>query len=115
MDHCEPLDLARIGGDDELAELAMRHAVRDTEIIEQASAARTVVGAQRAGRIIKAGVNDLAVARGNPGAHGGGCFRNHHVVAGERGRTRDREPHDARSDHQHLHPRSAHSSTGRPA
>ena len=116
MDHCEPLDLARVGGDDELAELAMWHAVRGTEIIEHASAARTVVGAQRARRVIKAGVNDLAVARGNPRAHGRGRFRNHHVVSGERGRAGDRESDHTRSDHQHLHSRHvAHSSTGRPA
>jgi hypothetical protein len=116
VERCEPLDLARVGGDDELAALAMRHAVRGAEIVEHASAARAVVGAQRARRVIKAGVNDLAVARGNPGAHGGGRFRHHHVVSGQRGRARDRESDDARSDHEHLHPlRPAHSSTGRPA
>jgi len=116
MDRFEPPDFVGVGGDDELAAFAVRHAVRGAEIVEHAPPARAVIGAPRAGRIIKPRVDDLAVARGDAGADAGGRLRNHHVMSGDGGRARDRQPDHARSDHQHLHPPCpAHISTGSPA
>ena len=86
----QSLDFARVGGDDKLAAFAVRHAVRGAEFVEHAPAARAVIGAPRTGRIIKAGVDDLAVARGHPSADAGGGFRHHHVVAGVRRRAGNR-------------------------
>jgi hypothetical protein len=112
----QPRQFVGIGGDDELAAFAVGHAVRGAERVEHAPAARAVIGAPRFGGIVKAGVDHFAVARGDAGADAGGRFRHHHGVPGERGGARHRQPHHARSDHQHLHPRRlAHSSTGSPA
>ena len=59
--------------------------------------------AQRAGRIVHAGVDHLAVARGNAAADAGGLLGGDDIMAGERGRARDREPDDTGSDDQDLH------------
>src|SRR5262249_10703945 len=45
VDRREPFALARVGGDDELAAFAVRHAVRGAEIVEHAPSARAVVRA----------------------------------------------------------------------
>src|SRR5262249_61133363 len=81
VDRREPFALARVGGDDELAAFAVRHAVRGAEIVEHAPSARAVVRAPRSGRIIKPRVDDLAVARGDAGADAGGRLRHHHVMS----------------------------------
>jgi hypothetical protein len=116
VDRLEPSDFVGIGGDDELAAFAVRHAVRGAKIVKHAPSARTVIRAPRAGRIIKPRVDDLAVAGRDASADAGGRLRHHHVMSGDGSHPRDRQPDHARSDHQHLHPPGpAHISTGSPA
>ena len=98
------------GGDDQLAALAMRHAVRGAELVHQPAAARTVIGAQRPGRVIHAAVDHLAVARRHAVADALGRLGDDDLMALERRRARDRKPHHAGADDQNLHqcdPRSA--------
>src|SRR6476469_9507891 len=63
----QALALALVGGDDEFAALAMRHAVRSAKGVQHPPPAGAVKGAARASRIIEPGMDDLAVARGHPG------------------------------------------------
>ncbi len=95
--------LCRIGRHDELAAFAMRDAARSAEFIEHAPPARAVTGAERAGRIINAGMNDFAVARGHSVADAAGRLGNDHVMAAQRRRARDRKPDNTRANHQYLH------------
>jgi hypothetical protein len=115
-DAVQPLGLGLVGGDDQLAALAMRHAVGRAKFVEHPPRARAVIGALRAGRIIEPGVDHLAVARGHAGTDPGCGFRDDHLVAGERDRARHREPDHSGADHQHLHllSPSPHASTGSP-
>ena len=92
-----------VGGDDQLAAFAMRHAVRGAEVVEHPPAAHAVPRAQRIGRIIKAAMDHLAIARGHAVGDAAGHFGNGHVVAGERRGARHRKPNDTRADHQNLH------------
>jgi hypothetical protein len=92
-----------LGRDNQLAALAMRHAVRGAEFVQQAAAARTVVRAQRAGRVVHAGVDHLAVAGRYAVADAARGFGNDHLMAGERRRACDRKPHHARADDENLH------------
>ena len=96
-----------IGGDDELAAFAVRHAVRGAEVVEHAPAAHAVDRAQRAGRIIKAAMDHFGVARGHAVGDAAGRLGHGHVVAGKRRGARDREPNHAGADHQNLHCASA--------
>jgi hypothetical protein len=99
----EPLALALVGGDDELAAFAMGYAVGGAKGVKEPPPARAVTRPQRAGRVVEPGVNDFAVARGHTVADAGGRFRDHHLVPGCGGRARDRKPQHARSDHKDLH------------
>ena len=103
LDLPDLVELRLVGGDDELAAFAMRHAMRDTEFVEPAPPAHAVAPAQRAGGVIHAAMDDLAVARGNAGTDGVRRFGHHHLVALARGRARHRQPDHAGSDHQDLH------------
>jgi hypothetical protein len=99
-------DLFQLGvarGNDQLAAFAVRHAMRCAKGIEQQPALRAVARAQRMRRIIHSSVDDLAVARGNAGADGGGHFGDDDVVAGKRRGARDRETDDPGSDDENLH------------
>ena len=63
------LDLGQfrlIGGDDELAAFAVRHAVRRAEVVEHAPAAHAVDRAQRVGRIIKAAMDHFELREDTP-------------------------------------------------
>ena len=91
------------GRDNELAAFVVGYAMRGAEVVEQAAAARAVAGAQRAGRIVDAGVNDLAVARGHAVADAAGRLGDDHIVAAAGGGAGDREPHCASADDQDLH------------
>jgi hypothetical protein len=102
----DPLDLGglfRVGRDDQLADLAVRHAVARAERVQLAPALHAVLRALRGGRIIHAGVDHLAVARGHAIADAAGRFRDDHLMAGKRSLTRDREPDHAGADNQDLH------------
>jgi hypothetical protein len=78
-------------------------AVRSAEVVEQAAAARAVPRAQRAGRIIDAGVNDLAVARGHAVADAAGRLGDDHVMAAQRRRPGDGKSNYARANDEYLH------------
>ena len=95
--------LLRIGSDDELAALLVRHAVRGAEGVEQPAAIDTVSRAQRPGRVIHAAMNDLAVARGDAGADGVFGFRHDDVVASHGDGARHGQTDDAGADNQYLH------------
>src|SRR6516165_6609274 len=95
--------LVLVGGDDQLAALVVRNSMRGAEVIEHASAAHAVLGARGVGRIIDAGVNDLAVARRHSVADSAGRLGDDHIVACERRRTGDRKSDNARADDQDLH------------
>ena len=86
-----------------LPHLRCGDAVRGAEFVEHAAAARAVQRALRAGRIIHAAMDHLAVARGHAIADAAGRFRDDHLVAGKRRRARDREPDHACSDDEDLH------------
>ena len=58
---------------------------------------------KRAGRIIHAGMDHLAVARGHAVADAAGRFRDDHLMAGKRRRARDREADHAGADDENLH------------
>ena len=100
------LDLGQfrlIGGDDELAAFAVRHAVRGAELVEHAPAAHAVDRAQRAGRIIQAAMDHFGVARRHAIGDAAGRLGHGHVVAGKRRGARDGQPDHAGADHQNLH------------
>ncbi len=118
IEHREPLDAVRLAlpldrgelhlfgrvrRDDQLAALAVRHVVRGAIGVKHAPPARAVDRAQRAGRVVHAGVDHLAVARGNAAADAGCLLGDDDIMAGERGRARNREPDDAGTDDQNLH------------
>ena len=84
VDFFDPGGFPLVGGDDELAAFAVRHAVRGAELVEHPSRARAVIGALGAGRVIEPGVDDLAVARRGAGADAVGRFRHDHLMAGHR-------------------------------
>ena len=102
-DRFEPNGFGIVGGHDELAALAVRHAMRGAEVVEHPPPAGTMIRPLGAGRVIEAGVDDLAVAGGHAGADAGGGLRDDHLVSGKRGRAPNRKPDHARSDHQNLH------------
>ena len=80
-------ELARLGpvsGDDELPAVFMRHAVIGTELIKRTLSGDAEARHQAVLRIVDAGVNDLAVARGNAGADRLRCFENDHLAALDR-------------------------------
>ena len=74
-----------VGGHDELAAFAMGDAVRGAKFVQQPPAAHTMRGALRAGRIIEAAMDHLAVARGDAIGDAAGRLGNRDVVAGKRG------------------------------
>jgi len=102
-DRIEPLDLAVVGSDNELAAFAMWHPVGGAEVVEHPPAAWAVIGALRTCRIVEASVDDLAIARRNAGTDAGGALGDDHLVPRECRRARDSEPDHARAYHQNLH------------
>ena len=82
LDRAQRLDLRRRRRDDELAAAPMADAARLAIGIEQAPAGDAEPRLQRAGRVVEAGVDDLAVARADAVADAGGRLRGR----GSRGR-----------------------------
>ncbi len=104
------LDLGQFGRirrHDELAAFAMSDAVGRAKLVEQPPSARAVAGAQRAGRVVEAAVDHLAVARGDAVGDAAGRFGDGDIVPAQSRRARDRKPDDARADHKDLHRVSA--------
>ena len=98
-------ELGLVGRDDQLAAFVGGDAVRGAEFVQHAPPAHAMARAQRCGRIIDAGVNDLAVARRHAVADAAGRLGDDHVVPAQRRRARDRKPDNARADDQYLHAR----------
>lgn len=65
------LPLPLILRDDPLPRLAVRHAAGSAEVVEALAAADAQGGLEGGGRVVEAGVDDLAVAGGGLGAEGG--------------------------------------------
>jgi hypothetical protein len=97
----------RVGGHDELAAFAMGDAVRGAKFIQHPPAAHTMSRPLRAGRIIKAAMDHLAVARGDAIGNAAGRLGHRDVVAAQRRVARDGKPDDAGADDQNLHRVSA--------
>src|SRR6516225_1598073 len=81
----------------------MGHAMRGAEFVQHPSAAHAMPGAQRVGRIIKPGMDHLAVPRGDAVGDPTGHFGDGHFMTGLRRSARDGKPDDASADHQNLH------------
>ena len=95
--------LRRVGRDDKLAAATVLDAVAGAILVQHAPAAHAVARAQRIGRIVHAGMDDLAVARGDAGADAMLGLRHDDVVAGTRRGARGREPDHAGADDEDLH------------
>src|ERR1700678_4248687 len=81
----------------------MSDAVGSAKFVEYAPATRGVTGAERPGRIINTGMDDLAVARGHAVADAAGGLGDDHVVAANGRRTGDRKPDNACANNENLH------------
>ena len=81
----------------------MRNAVACTIRVQHAPAAHAVARAQRIRRIVHAGMDDLAVARGYAGPDAGLGLGHDDVMACECRRPRGREPDHAGADDEDLH------------
>ena len=87
-----------------LPQLAVRHAVASRRSSRAGDGPRTQSRTRRrAGRVIHAGMDHLAVARGNAVADAVGRFRDDRLVTGKRGSPRERKADHARTDDQNLH------------
>ena len=106
-------ELGVVGGHDQLAAFAVADAVGGAEVVEHAPAAHAELGAQRVGRIIKAGVDHFAVARRHAVGDAAGDFGNRHVMAGECRGARDRKPDDTGADDKDFHQSRFHGTTTR--
>ena len=95
----QPGDLSRIGGDQQLAAAPMRNAVRFTVAVELLSPRHAEPRFQRAGGVVDAGMNHLAVARASARADGAGAFQNHCFQAPLTKRTTDGQADHSGADH----------------
>ena len=96
--------LLGIGRDDELAAVRVRHALLGAIGVERLATRDAEPCHEAAGRVIDAGVDHLAVARGCLGADAFRGIQNDHVAAGQREGARHRQPDDAGSHHDAVHP-----------
>ena len=90
LERLDPGKFFRIGGHNELAALIMGDTMRGAELVEHAPAAGRVASPQRAGRIIDAGMDHLAVARRDAVADTAGRFGDDHFMAAQRRGAGDR-------------------------
>jgi len=88
-----------VGGDDQLAAIAVRHAVLGAVGVKQAPAGHAGLGHQAALGIIDAGVDHLGVARAGLGADAFGGLDDDDLTAGKSQRAGDREADHAGADH----------------
>ena len=106
-DGLEPADLRLVSGDDQLAAAGMGDASFGQIGIEPVLAGHAEPRLQRTLRIVEAGMDDLAVARGCLGADPFGGLDHQHLAPGQRQRPRDGEADDAGPDHHALDIRHA--------
>src|SRR5260221_4240218 len=91
-DALEQAELALLAGDDELAQPFVRHAALGAIGVEHLAAGDAGARLETTPRIIDAGMDDLAVARGGLEADAVFALQHHHLDAGARQRPRHREP-----------------------
>ena len=92
------------GRHDQLAGIAVRHAVLLAIAREPRSPATHMTRLQAAGRVVDPGMDHLAVARGRHRTDTFGLFQDDHCAAGLGQPPSDREAHHARPDHDALNP-----------
>ena len=90
---------SRIGRDDQLAAVAVRHALFCAIGVQRASPGDAEARHEAVRRIVDAGVNDLAVARGCFGADALGRVQHDDLASGQRQRACHRQADDAGADH----------------
>ena len=99
LDLGQLLALGLVGGDDQLAAIAVRHAVLGAVGIEQAPAGDAGARHQAALGIVDAGVDDLGIARAGLGADAFGGLDDDDLTAGKGKGAGDGEADDAGADH----------------
>ena len=99
LDLGELLALGLVGRHDQLAAIAMRHAVLGAIGIEQAPAGDAGPRHQAALGIVDAGVDDLGIARAGLGADAFGGLDHDDLTAGKGKRAGHGKAHDACADH----------------
>ena len=97
------IDLRGAGGHDQLAAALVRHAAFGAVGVQLLLALHAQPRLERAGRVVDAGVNHLAVARAGAGAKGVGGLQQHDLAAGQRQRACHRQPNHACADHDCVH------------
>ena len=90
--------LLGVGGDDQLAAIAMRNAVIGAISVERMPAADAHLRHQAAGAVVDAGMDHLAVARGGHRADALGRLKHDHFAAGQSEPAGHRKPDHTRSD-----------------
>ena len=113
VDQLEPLDavfnplgsqrferrnLARVMSDDQLSAAPMRDTVRGAELVNQARALDAMLRLQRAGRVVDARMNHLAVVGARRHARTRLLLEDAHAMAAPRDRQRRRQSHHAAAD-----------------
>src|ERR1700679_74462 len=98
----EARDLALVGRNDELAAAPMRHAIFAAEAIQHLLSLGAQTRFGQAGRIINAGVNDLAVSRTYARADGVFRLDNDDLPPRARERSGDRQPNNPGADNETL-------------
>ena len=104
-----------VGRDDQLAAVDVRHALLGAVGVERLAAGDAEPRHEAAGRIVDAGVDHLAVARGGLGADAFGGFQDDHLAPGQRQRARHRQADDAGAHHDAIDPLQTSSPCWRPA
>ena len=99
LDRLQQLALLGVGGHDQLAAIAVRHAVLGTIGVELAAALDAGARHQAALGIVDAGVNDLGIARAGLGADAFRRLEHDDLTAGKGKGAGHGEAHHARADH----------------
>ena len=95
----------RLGrGHDQLAAAPMWHAVALAEVVELGTPEHAQARLQPAGRVVEAGMHDLAVARTGRGADRGFAFQHHGLEPAAGEGTADRQADHSGTDHDGIDP-----------
>ncbi len=108
LDHLQLRRFSVVVRHDQLAAAPVMHAVRRAVVVQQRLAAHAQQCAQRAGRVVDAGVDDLAVACAGHGAEGVFGLEHDHLAAGLRERARAGQADHAGTDHDTIDPLRRH-------
>jgi hypothetical protein len=101
-DPLQLLELRVLGGDDQLAAAAVRHAALGAVGVQALAPRDAGARLERALRVIDAGMDHLGVARAGMRADRVLGFDDHDLAPGERERARHREAHQPRADHDRV-------------